>query len=108
MVYGLFIEKSINLFNKKSIVINGELPMTTKFIIRNDDNPKIIHNDLSDYLDVESILKKDYEYIYESTQNEGFVLENKWGDVFKEILFENKVVGFAFYGLNFSNEFCFK
>lgn len=105
MVYGLFIEKSINIFNKKSIVINGELPMTTKFIIRNDDNPKIIHNDLSDYLDVESILKKDYEYIYESIQNEGFVLENKWGDVFKEILFENKVVGFAFYGLNSATNF---
>lgn len=79
--------------------------MTTKFIIRNDDNPKIIHNDLSDYLDVESILKKDYEYIYESIQNEGFVLENKWGDVFKEILFENKVVGFAFYGLNSATNF---
>ncbi len=105
MVYGLFIEKSINIFNKKSIVINGELSMTTKFIIRNDDNPKIIHNDLSDYLDVESILKKDYEYIYESIQNEGFVLENKWGDVFKEILFENKVVGFAFYGLNSATNF---
>ena len=79
--------------------------MTTKFIIRNDDNPKIIHNDLSDYLDVESILKKDYEYIYESIQNEGFILENKLGDVFKEILFENKVVGFAFYELNSATNF---
>ena len=79
--------------------------MTTKFIIRNDDNPKIIHNDLSDYLEVESILKKDYEYIYESIQNEGFILENKLGDVFKEILFENKVVGFAFYELNSATNF---
>ena len=79
--------------------------MTTKFIIRNDDNPKIIHNDLADYLDVESILKKDYEYIYESILNEGFILENKLGDVFKEILFENKVVGFAFYELNSQTNF---
>ncbi|MBQ2654378.1 MAG: SAP domain-containing protein [Bacilli bacterium] len=79
--------------------------MTTKFIIRNDDNPKIIHNDLSDYLDVESILKKDYEYIYVSILNEGFILENRFGDVFKEILFENKVVGFAFYGLNSATNF---
>uniref|UniRef100_UPI003890CDFE hypothetical protein n=1 Tax=Methanobrevibacter sp. TaxID=66852 RepID=UPI003890CDFE len=79
--------------------------MTTKFIIRNDDNPKIIHNDLADYLDVESILKKDYEYIYESILNEGFILENKLGDVFKEILFENKVVGFAFCELNSQTNF---
>ena len=74
--------------------------MTTKFIIREDNDPKIIHNDLDDYLDVESILKNDYEYIYDSIQNEGFILENKFGDIFKEILFESKVVGFAFYELN--------
>lgn len=79
--------------------------MTTKFIIRDDDNPKIIHNDLSNYLDIESILKKDYGYIYESIQNEGFILENKLGDIFKEILFENKVVGFAFYELNSMTNF---
>lgn len=79
--------------------------MTTKFIIRKDDDPKIIHNDLSDYLDVESILKNDYGYIYESIQNEGFILENKFGDIFKEILFESKVVGFAFYELNSMTNF---
>ena len=74
--------------------------MTTEFIIRMDDMPKIIHNDLSDSLDVESILKKDYKYIYEAIQNEGFIIENNSGDLFKEILFDSKVVGFAFYELN--------
>ena len=74
--------------------------MTTEFIIRNDNDPEIIHGDLSNYLDVESILKEKYGYIYEAIQNEGFILENNLGDIFKEILFENKVVGFAFYELN--------
>lgn len=80
-------------------------PVTIKFIIRKDSNPRIIHNDLSDYLDVKSILKKDYGYIYESIENEGFILENNLGDIFKEILFENKVVGFAFYELNLMTNF---
>ncbi len=31
--------------------------MNTKLIIGTDDNPKIIHNELSNHLDVESILK---------------------------------------------------
>ena len=79
--------------------------MTTKYIIRKDDDPKIICNDFSEYMDVESILKKDYGYIYESIQNEGFILENKFGDIFKEILFESKVVGFAFYELNSMTNF---
>ena len=79
--------------------------MSTEFIIRNDNNPEIIHNDLSDYWDVESILKEKYGYIYEAIQNEGFILENNLGDVFKEILFENKVVGFTFYELNSSTKF---
>lgn len=79
--------------------------MATEFIIRNDNNPEFIHNDLSDYLDVESILKEKYGYIYEAIQNEGFILENNWGDVFKEILFENKVVGFTFYELNSATNF---
>lgn len=78
--------------------------MTAKFISR-DGDPKIIHNDLSEYLDVESILKNDYGYIYESIQNEGFTLENTFGDLFKEIVFENKVVGFAFYELNSMTNF---
>ena len=78
--------------------------MNTKLIIRTDDNPRIIHNELSD-LDVESILKANYEYIYESIQNEGFILENTLGDVFKEILFEGKVVGFALYELNSMTRF---
>ena len=79
--------------------------MTSKFIIRNDDKPKFIQNESSDYLDVESILREDYAYIYESIQNEGFILENKFGDFFKEILFESKVVGFAFYELNSMSNF---
>lgn len=74
--------------------------MREEFVIRKDDNPEIIHSDLTDYLDVESILKKDYEYIYESIQNEGHILENNLGDMFKEILYESKVVGFALYELN--------
>ena len=61
--------------------------MTTEFIIRNDNDPEIIHGDLSNYLDVESILKEKYGYIYEAIQNEGFILENNLGDIFKEILF---------------------
>ena len=32
-------------------------------------------------------------------------MENNWGDVFKEILFENKVVGFTFYELNSPTNF---
>ena len=38
--------------------------INAKLIIKADENTKIIHNELSDYLDVESILNENYECIY--------------------------------------------
>lgn len=54
-------------------------------------------------LDVFDILKQNYSYIYESIEEEGFILKYDECNLFKELVFENKVVGFCSY--DFSREF---
>ena len=54
-------------------------------------------------LDVTDILRTHYDYIYDSIQNEGFVLKYEQCNLFKELIYDNKVVGFCSY--DYSREF---
>ena len=54
-------------------------------------------------MDVSEILENDYPYILESMAEEGFILKYDTCNLFKEIVFERKVVGFCSY--DFSREF---
>ena len=66
-----------------------------KYIVRKGMSQKISSNDelylLNEYL------KRNYDYIYDSMKNEGFDIRFEEFLLFSEIIFENKVVGFASY-----------
>ena len=65
-----------------------------EYIIREDSSQKLTGNDgykLKDYL------KNDYGYIYDAMRNEGYTIRFNDFMLFSEIIFENKVVGFATY-----------
>ena len=71
-------------------------------IIEKDDNTQKVF--LSENtLDVLEILQENYDYIYESMRQEGFNLKYGECNLFKELVFDNKVVGFCSY--DFSREF---
>lgn len=48
-------------------------------------------------LDVSEILDENYDYIVESMKNEDFSIKNPTCSLFKELVFDNKVVGFCTY-----------
>ncbi len=65
------------------------------FVTREIGSPKLISSEYEwDYLDTEKILQ-DYPYIIDSMEKEEYYLENILCSFFDEILFEDKVVGFA-------------
>lgn len=65
------------------------------YIIRNDSNSRLISAENEfDFLDLDEILEN-YPYILDSMEKEGYYIENEICSFFDEIIFENKVVGFA-------------
>ena len=67
------------------------------YIIREDGQSQLICIEREcDFLDLDEILE-DYPYILDSMEKENYYLENEICSFFSEILFENKVVGFAAY-----------
>ena len=70
-------------------------------ISRNDGVQRVLLSEGT--MDVVEILQEDYPYILKSIQNEGFILKYDQCNLFKELLFENDVVGFCSY--DFSREF---
>ena len=54
-------------------------------------------------LDVVNILRTDYGYLYDAISDEGIILKGLECNLFKEIVFDSKVVGFCSY--DFSSEF---
>ena len=70
-------------------------------ITRNDNTQKVFLSEGT--LDVSDILQTHYEYICQSMREEGFILKYDECNLFKELTFENKVVGFCSY--DFSREF---
>ena len=73
----------------------------TEIISKDDNTQKVFLSE--DTIDVVDILQNNYPYIYESILKEEFILKYDKCNLFKELLFENKVVGFCSY--DFSREF---
>ena len=73
-----------------------------RIMIEKEDNTQKVF--LSENtLDVEDILQKNYDYIYKSMGKEGFILKYSECNLFKELVFDGKVVGFCTY--DYSREF---
>ena len=67
----------------------------TKYVTRKDKIPVTIDGDFQ--INCVDILEDFYPYILNSIKDEEHIVENSYGDFFKEILFEDKVVGFVCY-----------
>ena len=70
-------------------------------IVKEDDTQKVFLTE--DTLDVVDILRNHYPYILKSMEDEEFFLKYDECNLFKELLYERKVVGFCSY--DFSREF---
>lgn len=66
-----------------------------KFLHRNDGNQKVYLSESA--LDVADILKENYGYVYDSMAEENFILKSPQCNLFKELVYDNKVVGFCSY-----------
>ncbi|WP_298501196.1 hypothetical protein [uncultured Methanobrevibacter sp.] len=71
------------------------------YLIRDGNTQKVFLTEST--LDVCDILKTHYRYIYDAIRDEGILLKANECNLFKELVFENKVVGFCSY--DFSREF---
>ena len=70
-------------------------------ITKEDNTQKVFLSEQT--LNVIDILKDYYPYIYDSIEKEEFILKYEQCNLFKELVFDNKVVGFCSY--DFSREF---
>ena len=73
--------------------------MNSDFVLRKDAIPKLYDADVDSFLDSYNIIEENYPYILESMKEEFFLLENPRCHLFKELLYEEKVVGFVSYDL---------
>lgn len=71
------------------------------YLVRQNNVQKVFLTEST--LDVVDILKTYYGYIHDSIQNEGFILKYDSCSLFKELVFDSKVVGFCSY--DYSREF---
>lgn len=71
------------------------------YLKREDSTQKIFLSE--SILDVTDILKEYYYYIWQSIKNENFILKSNECNLFKELIYDNKVVGFCSY--DFSRQF---
>lgn len=75
--------------------------MQKVIIEKKDNSQKALLSE--DSFDIISILKEDYTYIYDAIEEENFILKYSECNLFKELVYENLVVGFCTY--DFSREF---
>ena len=73
----------------------------TNYLIRENNTQKVYLTE--DTLEITLILNEDYPYIMDSIRKENFILKSEKCNLFKELVFDNKVVGFCSY--DFSREF---
>lgn len=73
----------------------------SNYLIRENNTQKVYLTE--DTLDIPLILNENYPYIINSIKKENFILKSEKCNLFKEIVFNNKVVGFCSY--DFSREF---
>lgn len=71
------------------------------YLIRKDNTQKVYLSRKT--LDIANILEGEYSYIYDSMREENFLLKSYDCSLFKELLWDKKVVGFVTY--DFSREF---
>ena len=71
------------------------------YLKRKDNTQKVYLTE--DVIDVAELLIENYSYIYDSIKKEEFILKQPQCNLFKELVFEEKVVGFCSY--DFSREF---
>lgn len=71
------------------------------YLIRNDNTQKVFLSE-SNFI-VEDILRQNYSYLSDSINEEGIILKGSQCNLFKELVLDNKVVGFCSY--DFSRQF---
>ena len=71
------------------------------YLIREDNTQKVYLSQKT--MDIMDILENEYSYIYDSIKKENFLLKSYDCSLFKELLYDKKVVGFVSY--DFSREF---
>ena len=64
--------------------------------------PRIIMNKNDSEMNILKILKNEYHLLYNSVLKENYEFSNHEAGIFKELLFNNKVVGFVVYDVFFS------
>ena len=71
------------------------------YILRENFMPEVYHQVEDDEeLSTKQILMDNYDYICDSIKDENYKLENPFCSLFKELLYEDKVIGFATYDFN--------
>ena len=73
----------------------------TNYLIRENNTQKVYLTENT--IDINPLLEETYPYIINSIKQENFILKSEKCNLFKELVFENKVVGFCSY--DFSREF---
>ncbi len=73
----------------------------TNYLTRENNTQKVYLTE--DTIDIIDLLDKNYPYIIDSIKKENFILKSEECNLFKELVFDNKVVGFCSY--DFSREF---
>jgi len=71
------------------------------YLIRKDNTQKVYLTENT--IDITPLLNETYPYIIDSIKKENFILKSEKCNLFKELVYENKVVGFCSY--DFSREF---
>ncbi len=69
------------------------------YIVRDNQESEVFESN-DETLNAKNILKENYPYIHECMKKEGFILENTECNIFKELLYDNKVVGFIAYNID--------
>lgn len=69
----------------------------TNYVVRKEGMPEIFDVDDGETLNAIEILQEKYPYIINSMKDEEYTIEERKCRIFKEILYENKVVGFCTY-----------
>ena len=73
----------------------------TNYLTRENNTQKVYLTE--DTIDITDLLNENYPYIIDSIKKENFILKSEECNLFKELVFDNKVVGFCSY--DFSREF---
>lgn len=69
------------------------------YIVRDNQESEVFESN-DETLNAKNILNENYPYIHECMKKEGFILENTECNIFKELLYDNKVVGFIAYNID--------